>query len=381
MRAFGVGCFSFEYVRMVEMSKSEILEIQTNRFLTDLREALGNVLGVTNLRISDDFYLNPFLSLSRDEDLLHLNSYHDENFNMGLRRGSISFKINIPTAQQDKEWLRGKSIGENFKVYFDFSQNMPLVFVEMLDLGTPAPSLSIVILREYLRKSFLESGSKISLSTLGPSPFHCDFWLGHITNPEQVEADPKNGNSFFIIEKQLRSRGYDDIYYLWHPSVDLSTELIAEVFRNDLNQQLSLFYRIVSSRNFRARLDNRIISSVETLAKSSLKKGFLSWTKRVLWSGHRIRRLIVEVLQLKLVTVKHRKDFEKALAFLSEDEVSNSIGEAIQKELTHDFAGALKETNDLALALQSSRTQEMTNFLVVFSVLVATLASILSHYS
>lgn len=379
MRAFGVGCISFEYVRMAEMSPAEKFGIRTSSFKSDLQEALTNVQGITNLKISEDFFLDPFVTRFRNEDLLHLSSFRDENFNLGLRHGSITFKINIPTAQQDKTWIRGKNIGENFKVTFDFSQIMPLVFVEMLDMGTPSPSLAVIILREYLRTSLLKSGSEISLSMLGPTPFHCDFWVGHITNPEQVEADPKNGNSFFIIEKQLRSRGYDDIYYLWHPSVNIFNELIAEIFRNDLNQQLSLFYRIVSSRNFRRSLDNRIISSVETLAKSSLKKGLLSWVKRVLWSGHRIRRLIVEVLQLKLVTVKHQKDFEKVLEGLSESDISNSIGEKIEKELSHDFAGALRETNDLALALQSSRTQEMTNFLVVFSVLVATLASILFH--
>lgn len=379
MRAFGVGCMSFEYVRTDEKSLIELEELLRKDFESDLTVSLKAIPGLKNLHIFESPIISPYSFNFESSKSLRLDSFRDENFFIRISRGIIRFSLYIPLEVQFSLPHRWNQSCENFIVTFNFNQDLPLVFVESVDPEVASPSGSIVVVREYLKSQFLHLGSEISLKVLGPTPFHCDFWLRNLMDVDQNEISVKSSEEFFVIEKQLRQRGYDDIHYLWAPTVNIHSEKITRVFIEDLAEQLSLFYRIVSSRNTRAKLDLRVIRSLENIYRTSLKKGIWAWFKRVIRNGHRIRRLILEILNLKLITEKHERDFRNDITELKDSEVSASIQEKIIQELSMDFVGQFEETKDLALAFQNSRTQEMTNFLVVFSVLVATLASILFH--
>lgn len=166
---FGVGCFYFVPTEPVPPSE------QSARYKKLIRGALEAIPNVNNIDIDrgEDIGL---LGSPLQEQRPSLDAPVFAPYPLTL---NIEFDIYIPARIQKGilKYVREGFVGsEHFhvKLVHDF---MPLVMVTATEpRGWKAGAAYIVLVRKYLERELDQS--VVGLSSLGPSPFHSDFFLG-----------------------------------------------------------------------------------------------------------------------------------------------------------------------------------------------------------
>ncbi len=215
-----MGCFEIEFDKPVDLRKisEDQQEKMLNSYEQNIKNCLNKIENLSELEIND---LNPIFrgSFNRKSDCYSPSS----------DMGDIAFKLYIPKKVQSKKELCKDFNGEHFKVFIIFGYEMPVWYIFPISENKDKdrnnePSSSVVIVREYLKKTF--NKLNIPFHTIGPSPFHCDFYIS-----------PAEDLKFKI----NKSESYDKII-IETPESDSVLLLL------DLTSKLSFYYDVVFSK-------------------------------------------------------------------------------------------------------------------------------------
>jgi hypothetical protein len=197
MTSFGVGCFHFG-IRFVEPHKLTFAD-----YLRDLRAVLASIDTITEVQIDE-----------RRIDLKEEFEVYDQPPDMSngdcfpqFAHLRYSFLIYIPFRIQAELLGIGEKFvdsgSEQFRVYVRYSFNGPVTFVEPQDHADNArPSTGVVVVRKYIERRLDGSSKPLIFDSIGPSPFHADFYL--------KEVPPTEDKVPFHVS-YVHSRAYDSI--------------------------------------------------------------------------------------------------------------------------------------------------------------------------
>ncbi|HEL3737757.1 TPA: hypothetical protein UMU63_002704 [Stenotrophomonas maltophilia] len=153
----------------------------------------------------------------------------------------ILFSVYIPRRVQEelanRVGIQRRVAAENFRVDIRTEYHGPVAFVECVGGGHEEdPSMSVFLVREYLKKHLEGKDGVARFDYMGPSPFHAEFYLNH--------GAPTADSSFKLTYTPLK--GYDN--YLFE--VDRQTIDDSDLFNlyDEMAGELSLYYFLVRRR-------------------------------------------------------------------------------------------------------------------------------------
>lgn len=357
MKGFGIGCFNIEFMNPVKPGsidqddKYKILE----NFESQLRDSLNKIENLSNLKIDG---LTPCWSpsFSRDKAGLVPSS----------TTGIVSFDVYIPKKKHPAIIHEYNADSFNVIIHFEYYKPVWLIIPNLNtndDLTTTSPSTSVVIVREYLEEKFKLVG--INFYTIGPSPFHCEFFL---------KLSDKLG---FEIK---RSDSYDEI-------VISSPEDETSLILSRLSEQLDIYYNSIFIKlrvwDQQSEVDDNLTSLIKNIEKNDFSP--FVYLKRVSLS----KRLNIDVLSLTRVVDFVNREIEKEISKVIDDQVLVELQKYINDKIRSNLADVKIDENSYDRVLSSAkdlitRTFEFYKSLIVgvfLAVLGYSLANLSRHVS
>ena len=194
---------------------------------------------------------------------------------------------------------------ERFKVRLHYPYYFPITIVEALnDDPEYEPSNGVILCREFLDNCFRDSEeTEIIFETLGPSPFHADFFL--------IPSEKKELHRFDF--ERTPSHGYDRIVFRYNPD---DFDDVEETFQDliyHLDSQLGFFYRVVHSRVQRDRNWEGFYQELQELINEQNEKGIKAYWKNTFRTEYLLNRMMLELAQLESFDLSIRYSLNKDL--------------------------------------------------------------------
>lgn len=245
--AFGIGLFHFGYRKKVPYKFS------TSDYVETLRKTLLSLPSLSELSITchEEFSESHIVTEEVPEN------FDDGSYFPDIAGLKITFSIFIPFRIQTELFpsLRGgiQTSTETFRVSILDSFYGPSSFIECVGANENCrPSGAVRLLREYLRREFKKLSGPITFETMGPSPFHANFYL-----------QPGEAEEFELILEEAEHRGYNDLIFKY------SNKQVAEEVRDELfhrlADELGLFYEITRCNMRIMVAGQNLISDWQTL--------------------------------------------------------------------------------------------------------------------
>ena len=195
MEAIGVGCYWFA---CADEANEDDEDFDPTRFLAQIKEALEEVDNVSNVKIYKPAHSTQISGSSYEEGPQGYNFFPLYN------NVTITFDIFMPARLIEKySFFETRVETEHFHVEIVYDGQMPVTYISYnVRAGLDAaeqyfPSTAVMVIRKYLEEKF-DAHSTVEFQSLGPSPFHADFFA--------VDADESGGWS--AEDKTPPARGY-----------------------------------------------------------------------------------------------------------------------------------------------------------------------------
>lgn len=288
-RAFGVGCFHFGY------RKPTPFEFKASVFMQELRGALSSLPSISDLSATCEENYD-YTAIIEDEQ----PSIADGGLFPYISFLYVDFSVFIPARVQDDlfpgESISNRTTTERFRVTTRHGFHGPLSFVECIDAREECdPSSAVRVLRAYMAREFSKSATPVTFETLGPSPFHADFFVeGGAADDDDVRME------------EMEQRGYNRITFFHDPTSD-SGEVL-KFIQDELGHELDLYYDIQRRSVQMMREGDQLIEHWSQLQESAEKMPSL-WNVRARLRLHRAaRNLVLRTLSLQAeFAVKERQ--------------------------------------------------------------------------
>ena len=301
---FGIGCVHFGLT--VELP----YEFTPGRYVELLEQCLSELDTVTDIAVTQSS-----IASHRERTLTtQPPSMSDGHlFPVGALEG-IEFSLRIPRRTQNEimaaiygRQYQWKGLGtDHFRIKTKYFYDGPVTLVQCLDVDNQAarsPSRAVVVIREYLEEKLKEHHSGLRLETVGPSPFHANFFV-------YEQEDVLDGSR---IDHETRP-GYDVVNMYLHPDlVNDPTEWVFGV----LGAHLSFYYSLKRANVRRMRSWARIERTLRDVHESTPGRRAL-WSKRMFGRHRRILKLVSEVMAFRTKMIFERRSLASGRSNLQE---------------------------------------------------------------
>jgi len=355
---FGIGCFIFEL-------KEDYANVQ--KWFESVKNELGSISSiyeiVTNL---------PGKIFQGRVDIFDDESSDVKDVPQPTA-GEVSFKLKIPERFQVEYspyfYVNGKQPATaDFAVTIKYSYDGPVTFVEPLGIADDSlASFSVVSVREHLIRELQKSGGRMTMYTIGPSPFHVDFRISRSTDaaPEGVEP----------IERRPM-RGYDLCEFKFYK--EHGFDLAKEVSYKVLADELSLFYRISKDSMIRSRHIGDLYDSFNELVEFHQRTGFRGVAGRIFRTSRKARTLLLDLFALESIESHEKKGAGESVKMLSGDGRRILFEDKFAELMEHSHAGELGMIRNSASMLESGRTKDFEVAIIALATVVGGLAGTVS---
>ncbi len=300
---FGVGCFHFG------MKVTVPCRFEMARYSQDVNDALGHLETIEEYSVD-----------SRDR-VFEVNKQPSSMTTGGLfppHIQRVGFVIRIPLRTQIDimKSVRGSDVPwegvgtERFKVTTKYYYHGPVTVVECLEVDPSAdinPADSVVIVREYMEDKVREWGSALRFETIGPSPFHVQFFV--------VE----DGSVFDCEVDHRRRHGYDQITFRVHPDA-IANDVTGFVI-GLMGRHLSYYYSLSRIRSRRVREWRSITTLWKRVCGEPSSAAAIGGVRRSL-----TRRASVEMLVRRIMEFRGDAVFRRQWAISARERISKTGG-------------------------------------------------------
>lgn len=300
---FGVGCFNFRYAVPVPFTFKVV------HYVEALKATLEKLHNLSALEIdyeedSDD----QFFEITQLPETLE----EGEAF-PSPRSMIIEFHLYIPKRVQDELIKRSANTqAERFKVTLWHWYFGPVAFVECMEAGEDcSPSTAVQVVREFLEREIDKLDTPIAFESLGPSPFHMNFFALHV--PTQSEE---------VLTKETRLQGYDRLDISFRDPDSLLWSVYFELL-----SELDLYYQLIRQNRLRAAEWGQLADQWQELRKQTdIEVPIYNFTKRL--AVHRsARKLIADAFTFAV----EDKFSEMARAQVMADEYGKGLEERFKR--------------------------------------------------
>lgn len=281
MKAFAVGCFHFGVTNKMPSPFS------ANEYIREVRASLEQIANISEIKIYFNNYGShdektfesgkEILAFDDGSDWFPYLLYLDISFDVYLPR-----RVQADLLKKSEDSLSTQS--ERFRVLIRNGYHSPVAFVLSLDAVTGKCSASdaVVLLKRYLEAELRKQAGKLMFESVGPSPFHGDFFL---------ELDQQSTASSFDLSLE-RLRGYDRLVFTTNPQEYADEDDAFKELLKVLLDELALFYSLVRLRIAYHRAWAEVESRMFEVITSEAKKGTCARIRRVCTHGKKLGFLI-----------------------------------------------------------------------------------------
>lgn len=347
---FGVGCFAFEWREANETRSGD-------DWANDVTDALSSLANVSAIDVSGSPY---FLKATEPEGDFGIQGYAHPH----PVAATVRFDITIPRRHHPKELMpAGMTASENYRVVINYEYESPVAFVFPLDQRRDHGSASkgVMLVRKHLEEHVSDT-SKVKFSSVGPSPFHAEFYLSGASKLDEV------------LECEItKARGYDDITFRYDESSFKDVAEAQEALLRELGQELSLFYFLLRMRNGRRRLAMEIAQEAQALVALHTEKGIKGRWRRLFQSGGQARHLALAVLDAELDAAWDAQGAESAVQSTYKGS-DGFLRTYVDPLATDSLSPMIVNARNVVHQLESGRTKELEITLVTTATVGGALA-------
>jgi len=354
-KSFGIGCYHFG------IKKDVPFKFQGIHYINELKIVLSKISSLTNLKIEtdDEFEYSEILFT---EDTVNIEE--GEGFFPSALYLNIEFDLYIPFRIQseitdvDEKFLN--TYTENFKIKIFQSYYSPVTIIESLNpTRKNEPSTGVQIVREFIIRELTNNKSDyIRFECLGPSPFHCNFFI----EPKLPEEEY---NWLFTIDEQIK-RGYNTLTFFYNSVEIEDAEEALDYLNNSIEDEFGFFYKTIQTRNAKMHAWQEINSSLDSLIEIQNTNGIVGIIKRYFKRQKLISKLYTDIVTFegKSIYINSLQQNEYNDTFSIKDEIF--FKSLIDKELEEKLDYPIKQTTDLIQFFESRRVKslELTTSLI-----------------
>ncbi|WPZ35678.1 hypothetical protein T8K17_05920 [Thalassobaculum sp. OXR-137] len=266
-QSFSAGCvfFSVKNSNLFKLSKNKQIEESINFIIEDLRK----IPNITNISCED---IDSIRSHPDSVDWLEIpdrilvSDIPFPRFSSGVLR----FEIFLSSELQEKfslNWKEVKSTDFIVTIYFNFEHPVCILRPKIPHIE-PDISGAVTTLWHFLRDSFNSNEFNCDFHIVGPTPFHCDFFISKIEDDSKIEE-----NSLPSM-KMVTQPGYNDCFFEFSDT-DFDLDQIQSFVFRYVVRSLGPFYFTVHSTNQIYDIRDSITEILEVIeenTKGDIKK-------------------------------------------------------------------------------------------------------------
>ncbi|MER6191983.1 hypothetical protein [Streptomyces cyaneofuscatus] len=270
--------------------------------------------------------------------------------------GQVRFRITIPSRVQER--LKGWSVSDDnrvqdFIVFIDLDSRYPCTFVIPQDPEGERlrPSGAMIIIREFLKEELGKLGDKatVRLTTMGPSPFHADFYVSEGEGGDPVEPNfsltRKHGHGYSVWDFQFDGTSFD--------TPQQALVKILERCRSEFGS----FYRIEASGLVELRTVKSFTKEVQEAVSSYRRKGVKNWLHRVIRMRGEIRDLALQLLTLQIDIAERRRSSSSLVDALRERNPTLLLEKELSDKSDYEYTEDLERYSEILKVLETQQTQ------------------------
>ncbi|MEU8031886.1 hypothetical protein AB0C13_25120 [Streptomyces sp. NPDC049099] len=278
--------------------------------------------------------------------------------------GEMSFRVTIPSRIQEKLSLFPvpPTAIEEFDVTIVFGSFAPVTSVVCVGAEEDhfSPSTAVVVVREFLEAELGKlNGSNVTLSTVGPSPFHVDF---HV-RPGVGEVEWRLGLSCTF----KAGIGYRDCVFYYDPEVFSSVEEVMGGVLAHVRKELSGFYYLQIQRNHRMNVALDLNEEAEALTYRLSEPGVRAFLRRTRGFRRALNSLKIAILKSRLMIARHHREAQEIIGITYlrlEVELFRPYLDEVVAEKYEEELDAAEKIVDLLDERQTHEAQRFVSFTV-----------------
>lgn len=347
-KSFGIGCFHFG------VKKTPPFVFKGSDYIYELNKELSKIPSLTNLKIDTDEDFKKFsLNVTETTENIEIDEgYFPQTFILEIEFNLyVPYRIQAEITKIEEKYL--STFTESFKVKIIQSYYLPVVIVETINPTKKNDSSSAVqIVREFIRRELPEADSNyIRFECLGPSPFHCDFFI-ESKKPDESES------WLFSSEEELK-KGYDSLTIYYNSNLIKDSDEALEYLYGSIRDEFGFFYKCVQTRNAKM-VDWQIIQEdLNSLLEIQNKKGLKGFFTRFIKRPKLIGKLFTDVATFEGSDIfkSGLQQNEYKSTFSVNDEIF--FKNLIDKELEEKLDYPVKQTTELIQFFEGRRVQSL----------------------
>jgi len=296
--AFGVGSFHFAW-EPPKGAKDQQPTVE--QYVKAVTNALNAIPTIKKVEIDHEEYVGDDLGVASP-----LPDWSEgEGFYPGFDYFKLTFEVFMPRRLQDELLHKTDDAAgtERFRIYQTYGYEAPVTFIRPLaPTGDHAPSTSVRLVRDYLKREFATSRDGISFQCLGPSPLHADFFLRD--NAQGLTPD------YPFIATVETPAGYDQVEIWYDPNLHRSVEAAFDNLLFELTPQLSDCYAVYAGNARAVNAWDVLSHDLDTL----LNRGKVSRPRRIwraLWRGQALAKLHQTIAEFEADAVDNANFIER----------------------------------------------------------------------
>lgn len=358
-KSLGIGCFHFG------VKKTHPFEFKGYDYLIELNRTLSKISSLTNLKIETDEDFKKFVlsinvateNLENDEGYFPDSLILDVEFDL-----YIPYRIQAEIIEKEEKYL--STFTENFKVKIIQSYHLPVAIIETINpTEKNDPSDAVKIVKEFIRRELTDNKSDyIRFECLGPSPFHCDFFI-------EPKIPEKDEDWLFSPEEELK-KGYDKLVIYYNSNVIEDANEAFEYLSSSIQDEFGFFYKCIQTRNAKMQNWQTIQENLNVLLEIQNAKGPKGVLQRFFERPRLIGKLFTDIATFEGSDIFKSgiQQNEYKETFSIKDEIF--FKSLIDKELEEKLDYPIKQTTDLVHFFESRRVKSLELITALFAAIL-----------
>jgi hypothetical protein len=353
---FGVGSFHFSW------KPAPLQPANIESYVAALTKALNSIPTISNVQFRDT---------DEEDDGFEWDGGTEppdwgegEGYYPSLDFFNLTFDIFIPKRLQDELFERPylETGTETFRVHVRYGFESPVTFVcPQAPTDDHDPSLSVMLVREYLAREFATPREGISFQCLGPSPFHADFFLedgGTGLSPEHP-----------FVGGVEETDSYDQVYITYDATIHDSLDDALDELFFELSGQLSTAYAVCAADARAIRRWESLMAEVDRLVGPG-PRTYPQRIKGAVLRGRALSRLHQTLAEFERDAVEDSQAIERSRRQLYRSEPAVSLRPLVDAEIDDRWQFPIAQVEKLVSHIEAKHSQQVELLVVVLASIV-----------
>ena len=335
--SFGIGCFHFGF--QPQAGKT----FKGEDYIIALEKTLSTISNIETIEIEaeEDFRSREF---ELDPDEPHFQFQQSDLL--------IRLSIFIPERVQSDIDPKFSIIQTCERFIVDVNPSYFFQITTVRPVNPPSdfmPSDGVFLCRKFLEK-FLghPRDAGVCFQSLGPSPFHADFFL------EQGES----GTGRKLVFERVPSRGYDYCYFRYDGDCFADIEEVYQAVIDELGDQIGLFFLITHTRVLRDRDWSNLYNLIQKIISNQKRKGFWAYWKNTLTSDHPLHDAMLSLAQIEIMDLDNHYNLQQDLREFYVGDRPPELLSFLEGAIAEFSSIPFRQMRDILSLLESKKDQE-----------------------